>query len=386
MTAAAACPSPFPVAPSRQRRPQECRLAAAGARTATGTQLGHVTPQAAVSRVCARALDGRAGSSQAAAPVCETVTRARLASAPPPPAHPRWTETPPAAPWPPLPSHGARHQCRRVHAAPPSAVVHRAGGGGGGGRRCGRPPPPGKRLGATNAAVGATRPPPRRQRRRCRRRSSRGGRRSGRARPPRRQPAGGCPHRCLRWVTVGPRTAAAALPSPASPTAWVPTKDWARPTLPPAASGSRPRRQPPPADTVHVCTRGKVLVGRPVGLRCRSVGTPALRAAVAAGTRRQPRQPIGRDIPVGRSPSRALHQGAARVRSGAAAVARRGRYAAQRFVAIADLQRANGLPRKGRIANVDRPLSNNIPQSDCYGRRLPVIDLGGGAASPCTRG
>ena len=155
VTTAAGCPSPFPTAPSRQRRPQERRPAAAGARTAAGTQPGHVTPQAVVSRVCARALDGRAGSSQAAAPVCGTVTRVRLASAPPPPAHPRRSETPPVALWPPPPPHAARHQRRRVHAAPPSAVVHRAGGGGGGGRRCGRPPPPGKRLGG---GVGVRRP------------------------------------------------------------------------------------------------------------------------------------------------------------------------------------------------------------------------------------
>ena len=264
VTTAAACPSPFPTAPSRQRRPQEGRPAAAGARTAAGTQPGHETPQAAVSRVCARALNGRAGSSQAAAPVFETVTRARLASAPRPPAHQRRSETPPVAPWPPPPPHGARHQCRRVHAAPPSAVVHRTGGGGRGGRRCGRPPPPRKRLGATDAAVGATRPPPRRQRRRCRRRPSRGGRRSGRARPPRRRPAGGRPHRRPRWGTVGPRTAAAALPSPAPPTAWGPAGVWGRPTLPPAAGGPRSRQRVPPIDAARVRAWGRPVAAAPM--------------------------------------------------------------------------------------------------------------------------
>jgi len=154
----------------------------------------------------------------------------------------------------------------------------------------------------------------------------------------------------------------------------------ARPTLPPCAGGRRPRRRPPPVDAVHARTREEVYFGRPDGRRHRSVGTPPLRVAAAAGTRRQTRQPIGRGLPVGRSPSRPPHRGVTRVRAGAAAVARRRRYAAQRFAAVADLQRANGVPRKGPMANVDRPLSINIPQPDCYGRHFPVVDLGGGAA------
>ena len=109
------------------------------------------------------------------------------------------------------------------------------------------------------------------------------------------------------------------------------------------------------------------------------------RVAAAAGTRRQPRQPIGPGLPVGRSPCRPPHEGALRVAVGAAAVARRRRYAAQRFTAVADLQRANGVPRKGPMAKVILPLTNSIPQPDCCGRRLLVVDLGGGAASPRTR-
>jgi len=107
VTTAAACPSLFSTPPSRQRRPQERRPAAAGARTSADTQPGHATPEEAVRHVCSHALGGRAGSPQAAAPVYGTIPCARLASAPPQPAHPRRFETPPVPPWPPPFPHAA---------------------------------------------------------------------------------------------------------------------------------------------------------------------------------------------------------------------------------------------------------------------------------------
>ena len=57
------------------------------------------------------------------------------------------------------------------------------------------------------------------------------------------------------------------------------------------------------------------------------------------------------------------------------------RAAADLWPSGARLWRANGVPRKGQMGNVDRPLSNKIPQPGYYGQRLPVVDLGGRAAS-----
>jgi len=72
---------------------------------------------------------------------------------------------------------------------------------------------------------------------------------------------------------------------------------------------------------------GTACGGRPDGRRRRSVGTPPPHLTAATGTQRPPRRPMGRGLPVGRTPSRLPHRGVARVRAGAAKAAHRRRRA-----------------------------------------------------------
>ena len=174
--------------------------------------------------------------------------------------------------------------------------------------------------------------------------------------------------RCRRGYAGTPAAAAASLPPP--PVAWRPPErsrttaaaaPGRRASPPPSAVGHRrtthgsggagfgppPRLRgvwpgvgharpcpPPPLvrapasgcspSTLHVCARGRGLWRPPRWSPAPQRRPPSPpRVAAAVGTRRPPRQPMGQVPPVGRTPIRPPHRGAARVRAGAAVAARR---------------------------------------------------------------